>query len=841
MILALEHILSQAIHEGELIITATKRLAKQWSSILGDSKLCTRTMPQILSQSDWLIQIWEKLEAQGLTKAVYLLSAQQENVLWRKMIESSSHGERLLRVQATAKSVAQAFTLLKQWDLNLEHIDSTSDLTEETRLFLQWAHEFNQMLIKESWINQASLATKIIDCLSDKHRYILEPYSLVKRIKLLGFEAMTPQFKKFYTALRLQGWEVVELQDASLDNQAHARKYTFYDKTAELRAAALWAKALKTQARYPGAIGIVVPDLDQCRSQVVQIFTEILEPLTELQPAQSVSESFNISVAPPLSSYPIIFSALKILDLLKRENKSPEMSSFFEYSPFIVLRSDSVLSEFKHSVPLTSPLSDWAQVFEQFLKQMGWPGERRLNSIEHQAMARWQLLLTEFSALGSILKMQTLKGALQLLNELAHETSFQGQSKPAPIHIMGMLEASSQPFEYLWVSGLHNEAWPPIPQANPFLPLVLQRQYDMPHASTEREYAFSKKLLDNLKKSCDTVILSYYKNDAIKAYYPSYLISDLTEESLDFEEPNLKHPAVQTGILLESMIDDKAPPLVEGVRCKGGTSVLQAQAHCPFRAFAQYRLQATPKNLPSLGLNAKERGILVHKIVEQLWQKLKTHHQLCTLPEEKIKAMIKKIIIDNIQKIYLNYNEAMEAYWEVEVQRLRDIILAWLNLEKKRIPFKVLAQEQKQALELGGLKWEFKIDRIDQDENNNIIIIDYKTSDQKLMDCLEGRPQAPQLPLYYLSANLNIKAVAFGQLQAHACKFVGLSNIPALLPGIKQQEDWNTLKTQWKTRLEALALEFKEGKATVWPYKGDQSCRTCHLLQVCRFKSLNDE
>lgn len=831
MILALKQILSQAIHEDTLIITATQRLAKQWSSMSVSS--------QILSQSDWLAQIWDQLEAHGLTKTLYLLNPLQENVLWRKIIESSSQGERLLRVPATAKSVAQAFALLKQWDLSLGYVNSESiNLTEETHLFLQWAHEFKQILNQKFWISQAELPTAILQCLADKHWRLLESYSSVKKLKLLGFEAITPQFQRFYTELRLQGWEVTELQDTS-ETLTQARKYAFYDHTQELRAAALWAKGLKTQAHYPGAIGIVVPDLAQCRSQVVQIFTEILEPLTELQPEQSVSESFNISLAPPLSSYPIIFSALKTLELLKKDKIQSDEG--LKHSPFVVLKDQAAFSEFKQPLPVTSALSNWAQVFEQFLKLMMWPGERVLNSIEHQAMARWQVLLTEFSALGSILKMQTLNVALQLLNELTHETPFQGQSKPAPIHIMGMLEASSQPFEYLWVSGLHNEAWPPIPKANPFLPIALQRKHHMPHASSEREYVFSKKLLDNLKKACDTVILSYYKNDAIKAYYPSYLICDLMEENIHFEPQTFRHPAIQIGGALEFILDDKAPPLPEGTRCKGGASVLQAQAHCPFKAFTQYRLHALPKSPPSMSLNAKERGILVHKIVEQLWLKLKTHDQLCALSEEKLKNLINLLIINNIQQIRLDHSELMEAYWEVEVQRLRDIILAWLNLEKKRTPFKVLSQEQKQTLELANLKWEFKIDRIDQDENNNRIIIDYKTSDQKLIDCLEIRPQAPQLPLYYLSTGLNIQAVAFGQLQAQACKFVGLSNTDALIPGIKRQAAWDELTLQWKTRLEQLALEFKEGKATVQPYRGDQNCRQCHLLQVCRIKSLNDE
>jgi ATP-dependent helicase/nuclease subunit B len=536
-----------------------------------------------------------------------------------------------------------------------------------------------------------------------------------------------------------------------------------------------------------------------------------------LHPEQKVSDQFNISVAQPLSSYPIIAIALKAL-------KSSKEEALLKRSPFVIELKPLQVGVAK------APLTYWAELFEHHLKSVGWPGTRILNSIEHQAMARWQLLLGELAALDTVLEMQDLKGALQWLVELANETPFQGQSKPAPIHIMGILEASSQPFEYLWITGLNNEAWPPIPRANPFLPMALQRSYNMPHASNEREYAFSKKLLEKLKQACNTVILSYYKNDAVKSYYPSYLLSDLEEENLVFKVPS--HPGIQSPAILESIEDNKGPSLVNGTRCKGGASLFQAQAVCPFKAFAHYRLKAKPKDKEVIGLSAQERGILVHKLIEQLWAILKTSCQIGALQEQQLD----KILNSNIQSLRWRYPNLGDFFWEVEYQRLKSILLNWFALEKKRDPFQVLAQEQKQSFDLGGLKWELKVDRIDKDEEGNLIIIDYKTSDQKLAECLDERLQSPQLPLYCMTSKKPPKAVVFGQLQAQNCKFVGLSEYSNMIPGVKGQPNWDHLLMQWKNSLESLALEFKNGEAKVSPHKADQNCRQCRLWQLCRVK-----
>src|SRR6202020_1593259 len=78
------------------------------------------------------------------------------------------------------------------------------------------------------------------------------------------------------------------------------------------------------------------------------------------------------------------------------------------------------------------------------------------------------------------------------------------------------------------------------------------------------------------------------------------------------------------------LLTEKAyPPLVEEEpgavlpwpteQDAGGAEILRRQAACPFQSFATRRLGANPMDATDWGLEARERGTVVHKILEDLW------------------------------------------------------------------------------------------------------------------------------------------------------------------------------------------------------------------------------
>ena len=61
---------------------------------------------------------------------------------------------------------------------------------------------------------------------------------------------------------------------------------------------------------------------------------------------------------------------------------------------------------------------------------------------------------------------------------------------------------------------------------------------------------------------------------------------------------------------------------------RGGTGVIAAQSDCPFRATALYRMRVEPWPQAAEGLNARERGQLVHATMAAFWRDVGSHAAL---------------------------------------------------------------------------------------------------------------------------------------------------------------------------------------------------------------------
>jgi RecB family exonuclease len=167
----------------------------------------------------------------------------------------------------------------------------------------------------------------------------------------------------------------------------------------------------------------------------------------------------------------------------------------------------------------------------------------------------------------------------------------------------------------------------------------------------------------------------------------------------------------------------------------------------------------------------------------------------------------------------------------------------WLALELGRGEFTVLAREDKRSLEIGGLRLNVRLDRVDETAKAERIVIDYKTGEAKLSSMLGGRPDQPQLPLYLVASEPDAAGVAFAQVRAGCMKFIGLARADDLLPGVSVPEkaarsgaapDWDQQVGSWRAEMERLARGFAEGQAQVDPKRSLQTCEYCDVKPLCR-------
>lgn len=853
------NILAEPLGRGDLILTANNRLRNHMlRAVAADQSAGVWYPPAIQPLNQWIMAQWEALQNQAHpATAVLVASKLQRQILWQQVIQESALGAELLQVEDLATNADTALQNLELWQLSQDQI--AADQGPNSEWFLSWLTTFKQELATRQLITSEAAQVIVLNAFNE----LLLPRR--ERIYLYGFDHLPPLHRALLTAACD---ELIELAPLQVDSAQVQRVEAATEET-EIRSAALWSQ--KILAEHPQAtIGIIVPNLGQTRPQVERIFSEVFEPLAPLPQTRRYTLPFNFSAGIPLAITPLVQTALNLLNLnrptIELEAFCTLLTSPFFGDPETELVLRSLLDEnlrrqgqfnlaladvLKQTQKLSTALnlagennlharllsleydhrrvrgrhsaSNWAAIFQQQLTRLGWPGSRPLDSQEYQQMTLWQRLLEDFCALDSGSLTFDLSQALKYLRTLAGTTPFQPQTPDSPIQILGALEGAGLQFSHCWVMGLHHRQWPPAPSPNPLLSVHLQRQHDMPHASAERELTFARALTANYRACARQIVLSSAKTDGDIELLPSALIRDVPEtpiQALALPEESAaqqNYRAIAASQTLELVHCARGPALPVGSKVRGGSTLFKLQAACPFNAFAQLRLHAQPLEVPHIGFSAQERGTLLHNALAIVWRQLGDSSRLHQATDDEILALTNSAVADVIRPLQLRRpRELGSFYCQLEHARLVRLLCAWLELEKQRPAFTVVEIEEQHTISFAGVQVDLRIDRIDQLNNGQRILIDYKTGTPKVKSMLGDRPDEPQLPLYAVSQSQPVAALAFAQINPKGMLWLGAGELAEFHEGINPApQEWPLQLDEWHAVLTRLAQDFLAGDARV--------------------------
>jgi probable DNA repair protein len=444
--------------------------------------------------------------------------------------------------------------------------------------------------------------------------------------------------------------------------------------------------------------------------------------------------------------------------------------------------------------------SRWSAAWQRALTLLEWGGASDPRDVQ-----RWQSALDAFTRLTPIVGEIGQDAALVEL-ERALDTAAPAPLPVRGIHVLERVADIGPGYDAAWVTGLTDQAWPEPARLNPLLPRALQRRLEMPWSSPGDVRARAGRMLDRLSRRVTTLVASWPARVYDYETEPSPALRDWPD--LDVPEPQRGRP----GRARETVVD-RAPPLGDA-ELRGGTGVLNKQARCPLRAFCEYRLHARPLERPSAGVTAWQRGMATHRALEWLLEDLPDQAEIAARTS-RLGALAERALAG---EVFHDALAPLRMLLAIETERLATALGLWLTLERGRAPFRVVALERQEQIEIAGQTLRVRIDRIDRLADGRVVIIDYKTGAKvSSTDWFDDRPREIQVPLYAAHSTEPVAAAVLTAVNATAASYRGFWPDGAFptKPSKLSAPDWPAQLARWRLGIERLVRELAAGDTRV--------------------------
>ncbi|MEA2542604.1 MAG: ATP-dependent helicase/nuclease subunit [Acidobacteriaceae bacterium] len=825
-------------------------------------------------------RLWLKRLRSG-SETRLLLTTLQEQQIWVELVKPSIEGLRLISVPGVAELAQEAFGLLCAYGA-LDFLSGEKLGGPDVESFRMWARNFERKCRQEDWLSRSKLPLELEEAV------LAGQEEATFRLVLTGFDRITPAQQDLIDAFRKQGHDITLEEPADISPEQTTFLVEARDKRDEIATCALWVKHELAAAKAQGQtcrLAVVVPGVSGERPEIERAFRQILAPAAVAIGASDQPLPYEFSLGVSLADVPMARSALLLLRWMNEAlvqaqvswlllsgflcEQQEELLAIAEFDVNVrrramrqpeqdldsFLRSAHPPEKLRHRLQAARRLlhqnsnmtfAQWVHVADQMLEAVRWPGAHVLESEDFQVQARWSQLLDSVAALAFDGRLTDYAGFLEVLEQQAKQTIFAPESRDAPVQILGPLEAAGLTFDALWFLGAADTSWPSVGRPHPFLTRSLQRTHNMPHADSAADWKLAQQVTTRLERSAAKCIFSFPLQNAEGACRPSTLVSTgktrLASKALRLSigaheavAPEDDFPALQ--------MDDEAAAILPWPREQdaGGAEILRRQAACPFQSFATRRLGARPMDATDWGLEPRERGSVVHKILESLWTELKTRDALVAAQrEDRLHAIVEQHVRAALEKFRerTQQHSWSQAYLDAEEERIVSLIEEWLAYEARRADFIVEAGEEKLAASVGDLKLQVRVDRIDAVDGGRVII-DYKTGMLTGVSWDGPRPDEPQLPLYAGFGQIDhLKGVLLGRVREDKVKFIGrVENARLVMPNdskLTRPAYSAAMLQSWQNVLRDLGQQFLNGEAQVDPKQYPKTCEFCDLPGLCR-------
>jgi probable DNA repair protein len=734
--------------------------------------------------------------------------------------------------------------------------------------------------------------------------------TLPENVAIYSFDEIPPLYQALFDVLAEKSKLIkIEVQN---DKQSVWKKLGVQNKSAQYETVARWAMEYYTN--NPGKrLAIVVPDMEANKKRIIRELDDLFKPQWTLD-LQSYKLAYDVSLGDKLTSFSFVNDALFALsidtakdsiDTMARLFRIPSIKHFnierftrhkyankllndgaFESSLRKIymhqecpLQIRKRLVDFDDIMQLTPNLqlpSEWAKTLSAALDSLGWlrdagTSEYISNGIDglKECFDKLGSLDMHLGAIDKIL-------AHKLLSSYCEFHTVGASVGDTPISIFGTLEAAGLQFEAIWVVDCNAGVFPSMVSLNDCLPLALQKETGAPHSSVAREFEYTNRLFDRYKSSCSNLFTSYVNEDEKNVLVsPAYVLESVESipsiSEIIYDDLMSRKQLHYKRFDVVSNLDTECAPVkyADGKYrvLKGGTTLVDDTLRCSMGAYIKHELGFREISINrSIGYTSKERGDIFHEALEFFWSEVKKltvlnnkandHETLCTLSYPEIVSLVDEGVETGF--FWVARDDVPVMLQSSEKKLVMRTLLQWLEMEKGRTPFNVVAIEMTKTIMLGDYAVKVRLDRIDEVilPNNNIAVaIDYKSGENEINQTLATKfsSQLPLASLPSISSKRSAKELPVYDGKINAIGYANIRLNNANISGIGLGEDlvdlgvsdaskhrgksapkgWEELKAHWNNRMISSISDYASGKLTYTP--STKACEFCPNSNFCNY------
>ena len=774
----------------------------------------------------------------------FVLTPEQERAVWERVIDGDTRIDAGAPDQI-ARLAADAWRVAHGWRLDINAADTF--LTPDVAAFRRWSAAYMERTGQLNVIEPA--------------RLLNHAASIATTTAKLAHGFIDPSPAQLDWLARLAA-------PPAADARAPLSKYTAHaagDRAAELREALTWAAATAATDTH-ARIAVVIDTLATEREVVQRACDDVFAP----QALGAPVADYYLSQRPALAAVPLLDFALSLLgieplaqwDTVSKLILNPLLAGAqqegaaracfdaelralerFEIPlPFALnqlaenhacarlrqLLADLVTAH--DDLPQTQRLSAWLVHFDECLRRAGWLEEAQADPLMPVWLNAWGNCCDRLHALDAVLPPVSRHEALARLRRQVQDSMIPAPQPQHGIYLVPAREAMVIAPTHVWITGCASEALLEHSRLSPLLPLDLQRSAGVPGSDPRTDLWRARVMLETLAAGAREAHASFAVSDGESPLSPSPLLPALAALEPASAAAFVPKAWRQTPAQIDTIYDDIGPQLPAGADLAGGTAALSAQAACPFRAFARFRLRSDPVVDPQPGISPRHKGIMVHRILARLWDELGDNATLQAMAADERGERISTAINRELTALPFETRIERELFF-IERERLNALLARWLEFEAGRAAFTVIARELKVETEFAGRRFSTRLDRADKLADGRVVIVDYKTGRTSTSQWDPPRARDPQLPFYALTAPFeNVAAIAFAEVDVAEPQW-------RQFPDDSQPEDaglWPEELAAWRDDLTALIGEIGAGYALPDPRDGAQTCRYCDQALFCR-------